>query len=101
MSLGIVATCVLGLEEILEAELRALGIEETEKQRGAVAFQGHWKDCWRANWRLRTANRVLVELGSWEATDGPSLAAGARGLVGGRMRAPGLVRPAVGIARVP
>lgn len=100
MSLGIVATCVLGLEEILEAELRALGIEETEKQRGAVAFGGHWKDCWRANWRLRTANRVLVELGSWEAMDGASLAAGARALVGGRMRAPGLVRTEVDVARL-
>ena len=100
MSLGIVATCVLGLEEILEAELRALGIEETEKQRGAVAFSGHWKDCWRANWRLRTANRVLVELGSWEANDGASLAAGARALVGGRMRAPGLLRTEVDVARL-
>lgn len=100
MSLGIVATCVLGLEEILEAELRALGIEETEKQRGAVAFGGHWKDCWRSNWRLRTANRVLVELGSWEAMDGASLAAGARALVGGRMRAPGLVRTEVDVARL-
>jgi putative N6-adenine-specific DNA methylase len=100
MSLGIVATCVLGLEEILEAELRALGVEETEKQRGAVAFRGHWKDCWRANWRLRTANRVLVELGSWEATDGPSLAAGARALVSGRMRAPGLLRSEVDVARL-
>lgn len=100
MSLGIVATCVLGLEEILEAELRALGVEETERQRGAVAFPGHWKDCWRANWRLRTANRVLVELGSWEAADGPALAAGARALAGGRTRAPGLVRTEVDVPRL-
>jgi putative N6-adenine-specific DNA methylase len=100
MSLGIVATCVLGLEEILEAELRALGVEESERQRGAVAFRGHWKDCWRANWRLRTANRVLVELASWEAADGAALAAGARALVGGRMRAPGLLRTEVDVARL-
>ncbi|HWM89205.1 MAG TPA: RNA methyltransferase [Thermoanaerobaculia bacterium] len=100
MSLGLIATCVLGLEEILEAELRALGVEEPERQRGAVAFTGSWKDCWRANWRLRTANRVLVELGSWEAADGPSLAAGARALVGGRVRAPGLVRSEVDVARL-
>ncbi|MES1245759.1 MAG: RNA methyltransferase [Acidobacteriota bacterium] len=100
MALGIVATCVLGLEEILEGELRALGYEELEKERGAVTFSGHWKDCWRANWRLRTANRVLVELGSWEATDGASLAAGARALVGGRMKAPGLVRTEVDLARL-
>lgn len=82
--LELVATCVLGLEEILESELIALGAREVERQRGAVVFAGGWEDCWRANLRLRTANRVLVELGSWEAQDGPALAAGARALVGGR-----------------
>src|SRR6185436_4893293 len=100
MALGIVATCVLGLEEILEEELRSLGIAELERERGAVSFAGSWKDCWRANWRLRTANRVLVELGSWEATDGPALAAGARALVGGRMRVPGLARSEVDLGRL-
>jgi putative N6-adenine-specific DNA methylase len=89
----LIATCVLGLEEILEGELRALDaqdVRDIERQRGAVAFTGTWEDCWRANWRLRTANRVLVELGTWEASDGPALAAGARALVGGR--SPGRVR---------
>jgi 23S rRNA G2445 N2-methylase RlmL len=82
--LGLVATCVLGLEEILEGELRSLGAREIERQRGAVAFAGGWPDCWRANWRLRTANRVLVELASWDARDGPEIAAGARALLSGR-----------------
>ncbi|MEA2604719.1 MAG: rRNA (guanine2445-N2)-methyltransferase [Acidobacteriota bacterium] len=83
-ALGLIATCVLGLEEILEGELRALDAREVERQRGAVAFTGTWEDCWRANWRLRTANRILVELGTWDAPDGPALAAGARALAGGR-----------------
>jgi putative N6-adenine-specific DNA methylase len=82
--LGLIATCVLGLEEILEGEVRDLDVQNVERQRGAVAFTGSWVDCWRANWRLRTANRVLVELGHWEAPDGPALAAGARALAGGR-----------------
>src|SRR3954470_23905954 len=81
----LVATCVLGLEEILEGELRAMGVKEPERQRGAVAFTGDWEDCWRANWRLRTANRVLVEVASWEARDGAAVAAGARSLVAGRL----------------
>jgi len=84
MALHLVATCVLGLEEILAGELRALGASDVGRQRGAVSFTGDWPDCWRANWRLRTANRVLVELASWEATDGKALAAGARALVSGR-----------------
>jgi putative N6-adenine-specific DNA methylase len=82
--LGLVATCVPGLEEILEGELRALGAHDLQPQKGAVAFTGDWRDCWRANWRLRTANRVLVEVASWEAQDGPGIAAGARALVSGR-----------------
>src|SRR4051794_9952146 len=82
--LGLIATCVLGLEEILEGELRAMGVKEPERQRGAVAFTGDWEDCWRANWRLRTANRVLVEVASWETRDGAALAAGARALISGR-----------------
>jgi putative N6-adenine-specific DNA methylase len=80
----LVATCVLGLEEILEGELSALGAAAIEREKGAVSFSGGWEDCWRANWRLRTANRVLVELGSWEGPDGGTLAAGARALVSGQ-----------------
>jgi 23S rRNA G2445 N2-methylase RlmL len=86
--LNLVATCGLGLEEFVDAELSALGVDVRERQRGAVTFRGSWEDCWRANWRLRTANRVLVELGRFTAVDGPGLAAGARALVRGR--APGV-----------
>jgi putative N6-adenine-specific DNA methylase len=82
MALSLVATCVLGLEEILEGELRALGAAGLARDKGAVTFNGTWEDCWRANWRLRTANRVLVELGTWNGRDGAELAAGARALVG-------------------
>jgi len=79
--LALVATCASGLEEILDGELDALGVAARERQRGAVRFAGGWRECWRANWRLRTANRVLVELASWPAADGAALAAGARALV--------------------
>lgn len=79
--LRLIATSGLGLEEILEHELRGLGIRDLRRERGAVTFSGGWPDCWRANWRLRTANRVLVELGSWHAPDGEALAAGAEALV--------------------
>lgn len=85
--LGLVATCALGTEEILETEIAGLGIRDVqgiEREKGAVSFTGSWADCWRANWRLRTANRILVELGTWEAADGPALAAGARALASGR-----------------
>jgi 23S rRNA G2445 N2-methylase RlmL len=81
--LALVATCASGLEEMLDGELETLGVEARERQRGAVRFAGGWPECWRANWRLRTANRVLVELASWPAGDGAALAAGARDGPGG------------------
>jgi putative N6-adenine-specific DNA methylase len=90
--LDLVATCAPGLEEILDGELAAMGVAERARETGAVAFRGGWEDCWRANWRLRTANRVLVVLGSWAAPDGEALAAGARALSGGRTTEPSLER---------
>ncbi len=85
--MDLIATCALGLEELLEAELAALGVGETTRHRGAIGFRGGWTDVWRTNWRLRTANRVLVTLDSWPAEDGDALAAGAGKLVDQRTRA--------------
>lgn len=81
--LALVATCASGLEELLDEELAGIGVAPRERQRGAVRFAGGWPECWRANWRLRTANRVLAELASWPAEDGAALAAGARALATG------------------
>lgn len=84
MPLRLVATCALGLEEFVEAELRELGVGGVERQRAAVLFRGTWRDVWRANWRLRTANRVLVELGTWDAATDDELAAGIEAIVGSK-----------------
>ncbi|MEP7012221.1 MAG: RNA methyltransferase [Acidobacteriota bacterium] len=83
-SLGLVATCALGLEDFVAAELAALvpgRIGEIEKSRGAVTIPGDWTDVYRANWRLRTANRVLVEIASFDGVDGEALYQGAKALV--------------------
>jgi 23S rRNA G2445 N2-methylase RlmL len=80
-ALELVATCGRGLEGLLSAELAELGAGAPAAERGAVRFRGDAMQVWRANLRLRTANRVLVELGRWRARDGDALAAGARRLV--------------------
>lgn len=80
-SLALVATCGLGLEELLAGELAGLGTKAVTSEKGALRFAGDWRTVWRANYRLRTANRVLVELGSWPAADGEALARGAAELV--------------------
>ena len=81
MSLRLVATCALGLEEFLEAELKNLGLSNCSRERGAIAFSGTWDDVLRTNWRLRTANRVLVELAAWDGSSAEALEAGAGRLV--------------------
>lgn len=84
--LQLVATCALGLEGLLDRELEQLELPSRRRMKGAVGFAGDWSDVWRANWRLRTANRVLVELDSWPAADGDALTAGAGRLVAARER---------------
>jgi putative N6-adenine-specific DNA methylase len=84
--LDLVATCPLGLEELLAEELRQLGVSAVEPTRAAVRFRGSWEDVWRCNWRLLTANRVLVLLGTWNGHDGDAVAAGARNLVRRRQK---------------
>jgi putative N6-adenine-specific DNA methylase len=81
VSLRLVATCALGLEEFVAGELTSLGIDGARQERGAVTFSGSWAEALRANWRLRTANRVLVELARWDGSSGEALAAGAGKLV--------------------
>lgn len=82
--LQLVATCGLGLEELLAEELRGLVRSRLFLERGAVRFEGSWEDCWRANLRLRTANRVLVELASWAAPSDEALARGIESFLLGR-----------------
>ncbi len=76
-----IATCGRGLEALLATELGGLGVSPTAQETGGVVFDGSFADGLRANWRLRTANRVLVELGSWPAEDSDRLYSGARRLV--------------------
>jgi len=72
-----VATCGRGLEQAVAGELASLGLEPRATSVGGVAFDGPWIAGLRANWRLRGANRVLIELGACAAPDGDALYAGA------------------------
>lgn len=58
-----------------------LGLSNCSRERGAVAFSGAWDDVLRTNWRLRTANRILVELAAWDGSSAEALEAGAGRLV--------------------
>jgi putative N6-adenine-specific DNA methylase len=79
--LRFVATCSRGLEPVVARELEALGHPRVESETGGVAFAGDFTAGLRACWRLRAANRVVLELAAWPAADDDALYRGAFALV--------------------
>jgi len=75
-----VATCLFGLEKYLGDEIEALGLRKLETMDGRVTFEGEPIDCARANIGLRTAERVLIKVGSFPATDFSMLFDGTKAL---------------------
>ena len=61
------ATCAFGLESIVARELRALGYEDLQVDRGRVGFTAPLNAICRANLWLRCADRVLLTLGEFPA----------------------------------
>lgn len=62
------APCNFGLESILAREIRDLGFDILNVTDGRVNFLSDEEGICRANLWLRTAERVLVKLGEFEAT---------------------------------
>ena len=60
-----------GLEQLCLAELRAgpLSIKTAEVISGGVQFKGRVRDCFMANLTLGTANRILMRMGTFKATN--------------------------------
>ncbi len=64
------AACAFGLEAIVKRELISLGYDDAKvTQPGRICFAGDWDAVCRANIWLRTADRVLVEILSFNAPD--------------------------------
>lgn len=61
------APCHFGLESVLKFELGRLGAENITVSDGKVGFTGDEAMIARANYRLATAERVLIELGTFRA----------------------------------
>ena len=71
------ATAPRGLEELLAAELAALGAAAIKLQPSGVLFQGPLQVGYRACLWSRVAGRVLLELGRGPASDAEELYAAA------------------------
>lgn len=64
-----IATTAFGLEAVVKREIIALGCEVTKVEDGRVSFVGDARDIVRANLWLRVADRVLLKIDEFKATD--------------------------------
>ena len=64
----LIAPCHFGLEAVLKREIIDLGYEISEVEDGRVTFIGDEEAVCRANVFLRTAERILIKVGSFKAT---------------------------------
>lgn len=63
----IVAPCHFGLEAVLKKEIIDLGYNITQVEDGRVTFEGDEEAVCRANVFLRTAERVMIKVGKFNA----------------------------------
>lgn len=75
-----IATAPFGLEGVVAQELRALKMENVAAGNGGARFTGTESDAFRANLWLRTADRVQLEVGRFEAKTFDSLFEGVKAL---------------------
>lgn len=65
----LIATSSFGIESVVAQELKNLGYNELAIENGKVTFSGDEKDIARCNIWLRTADRVLIKMAEFRATD--------------------------------
>jgi len=63
------ATTAKGLEDLLDKELAALGLNEVKQKKGGVHFTANSKDAMKACLWSRIANRILLEIKSFDVPD--------------------------------
>ena len=67
-TIQLVAPCHFGMEAVLKREIYDLGYEITKVEDGRVTFEGDEEAICRSNIFLRTAERVMVQVGRFHAT---------------------------------
>ena len=76
----LIAPCHFGLEALLKREINDLGYDITEVADGRVTFLGDEEALCRANIFLRTAERILIKIGSFHAETFEELFQGTKAL---------------------
>ncbi len=72
--------CLFGVESVLSFEIKRIGGENLAVSDGRISFDGDISMLARANLRLSTAERVMIELGSFEAKTFEQLFQGVKSL---------------------
>ncbi len=80
MELKMVATCLFGLEKLLGEEIDDLGCKRVETIDGRIYFEGDENSLADANIRLRFAERVFIDMGSFSAESFEELFEGTKAL---------------------
>ena len=75
-----IAPCHFGLEAVLKKEILDLGYEIVEVSDGRVIFKGDITALARANIFIRTAERIMLKVGSFTATTFDELFEGTKAL---------------------
>ena len=76
----LIAPCHFGLEAPLKREITELGYDIMSVEDGRVTFYGDEEACVRANICLRTAERILIKVGSFPARTFEELFQGTKAL---------------------
>lgn len=68
-NIELIATTTFGLEAVVKRELRDLGYEDLIVENGKITFKGEERDIPKTNIWLRSADRVLLKMGEFRATN--------------------------------
>ena len=69
MKLELIATATFGLEAVVKREIDALGYKILKTEDGKVTFMGDERALVRSNLWLRSADRVLLRMAEFEASE--------------------------------
>ena len=76
----LIAPCHFGMEAVLKREIQKLGYDILKDEDGKVTFAGDEAAIVRANIFLRTTERILIKIGSFQATTFDELFEGTKAL---------------------
>ncbi len=79
-NMTLIATTAFGLEGVVKREIQAMGFDIVQVKEGRIEFDARLTDIPRANLWLRSADRVLVKMGEFEARTFDELFEGVRSL---------------------